>query len=556
MSENKYYDKSAEDILNELEHELRARDTRTQSEQPVYEMQTRAFPRLQPVAPLELGRDEYHLNEFLVFWDRDFLTNAYGAILGRWPDQGGVNHYLAQLRSGGLSRVEIAGRLRYSREGRKRGVAVKGLLRSFAVATVFRIPLLGPVLRLPFYLLPQSPRTRRLDRTVGGAFSNMDHLCGVIAHEGRYLRELHHDQAATISGIEALRAEVGSLQQEVAYLREAVQDKFEQVDVQISEQCSSMEELDVRVRKDGQALLDEARRSISDQQGAVEQFVEQFRVERQKTLDGIMRQFTDQQSALDEFASSCERRLGSAEQVATLLDRRLQARDFVTSDQFDADAFYRNFEEEFRGSRESVMQRMADYPAVFEPVRTVSQEKPIVDLGCGRGELVEVLRSSGFGVRGVDGNPHMVRTGTDRGLPVMQGDIFEYLENAEPESAAGISLIHVAEHFPFEELTHLLGLCFRVLDKGGILVLETPNPDNIVMGGAWFYTDFSHVHPLRSCAVSNLLSFLGFDVQKPTLRQPYQDVVGEVNSPSELEKKWFLTGLDYCLVAVKAGQDQ
>ncbi|MEB2529465.1 methyltransferase domain-containing protein [Burkholderia sp. BCCIQ04A] len=169
------------------------------------------------------------------------------------------------------------------------------------------------------------------------------------------------------------------------------------------------------------------------------------------------------------------------------------------------DSFYRAFEDQHRGSRELIKSRLAKYRPFIAPLATLYPGGKAFDLGCGLGEWLELMGESGFAAIGVDLDGDMLEACRERGLSVFQGDAIEYLAALDANSHALVSAFHVVEHVSFEQVRRIVSEALRVLKPGGLLILETPNPENIVVAGCNFYLDPSHVRPIPS----ELLSFVG-----------------------------------------------
>ncbi|MCB0025247.1 MAG: class I SAM-dependent methyltransferase, partial [Caldilinea sp.] len=100
----------------------------------------------------------------------------------------------------------------------------------------------------------------------------------------------------------------------------------------------------------------------------------------------------------------------------------------------------------------------------------------VVDLGCGLGGFVKLLRAQGIDAFGVDGDPMCVAEARSHDIPVVQDDVLGYLRAVEPESLDGVFSAHLVEHLPYEVVLELIELSFRALRPGGRLLLATPNP--------------------------------------------------------------------------------
>jgi SAM-dependent methyltransferase len=169
------------------------------------------------------------------------------------------------------------------------------------------------------------------------------------------------------------------------------------------------------------------------------------------------------------------------------------------------DDLYKAFEDRFRGSRELVKDRLNIYEPLLAQVPRQTQGPTLaIDLGCGRGEWLEILAEAGFDAIGVDTNERMAQEATDNGLKIELQDALAYMSSQADDSVAVISAFHMVEHIPTDYLIELLDECHRVLVDDGLLVLETPNPENISVGTHTFHLDPTHKSPLPP----NLLEFL------------------------------------------------
>jgi O-antigen chain-terminating methyltransferase len=172
--------------------------------------------------------------------------------------------------------------------------------------------------------------------------------------------------------------------------------------------------------------------------------------------------------------------------------------------------FYRAFEDKFRGSRELILSRLQVYLPFVNPLKQIYPVVPAVDLGCGRGEWLELLKEHGFEGQGVDLDAGMLRSCHERGLQAIQGDAIEFLRQLPSESQLIISGFHIAEHLPFEQLQTLVAEAFRVLRPAGLLILETPNPENFKVSSVGFYMDPSHRNPLPPELLAFVPAHYGF----------------------------------------------
>ena len=188
--------------------------------------------------------------------------------------------------------------------------------------------------------------------------------------------------------------------------------------------------------------------------------------------------------------------------------------------------FYRAFEDRYRGSRELIKGRLNVYLPFINPLKDIYKERPILDLGCGRGEWLELAQESGFEAHGVDLDEGMLAACRERGLSVKTQDAITALKQLHDHSLAIISGFHIAEHLHFDALQELVQEALRVLKPAGLLILETPNPENIVVGTSNFYLDPTHQRPLPPPLLSFLAEHTGFSRTKIIRLQESPDLVG------------------------------
>jgi SAM-dependent methyltransferase len=198
------------------------------------------------------------------------------------------------------------------------------------------------------------------------------------------------------------------------------------------------------------------------------------------------------------------------------------------------DGFYRAFEDKFRGSRELIKKRVEVYLPFVQPVAERYPLLPTLDLGCGRGEWLEVLRHAGIKAEGVDQDSGMLQACRDLGLLVQQEDLVKFLQQQPDQSRVCISLIHVVEHLPFDTLRVVVQEAKRVLVPEGILIMETPNPENFQVGSCNFYMDPTHRNPLPPLLLSFIPEYYGYKKTK-ILRLQENSEIAQRNKHSTID---------------------
>ena len=257
-------------------------------------------------------------------------------------------------------------------------------------------------------------------------------------------------------------------------------------------------------------------------------------------LQRLTTQVAEQRSAMDsgyqrllELLAEVSRLRGEDRAELTSVAARMQTRteampapprvsrreDATAVGQPDIDSFYSGFEERFRGSRERIREKMVEYLPVIKAVDR--GDAPVLDVGPGRCEWLDLLRSEAIRAYGVDTNARFVELGESLGLDVKLGDAIEHLRGLPDASLAGVTGFQVAEHLPTGLLFELVDNALRTLRPGGVLILETPNPLNLTIGAAEFWIDPTHLRPLHPQLLEYLLINRGFvDVEVRTTNAP------------------------------------
>lgn len=219
----------------------------------------------------------------------------------------------------------------------------------------------------------------------------------------------------------------------------------------------------------------------------------------------------------------------------------------------EIDGFYRAFEERFRGPRSLVKTRLRAYLPFVLPLMGLHEPVSAIDLGCGRGEWLELLREHGINARGVDLDRSMLQACHELDLPAVEGDAIDHLRGLGDGSQSIVSGFHIAEHLPFDSLKILVAEALRVLKPGGLLILETPNPENVVVGTKNFYMDPTHLQPIPPELLAFLIEHQGFSRCKVVRLHEAPDLL----SRPEISLMDVFNGVspDYAVVAQTAASD-
>lgn len=468
-----------------------------QQQQPPRNYSTLPDLRLQPA--LE-KREGYQLNDLLGFHDEEFVRTAYRVVLGREPDDAGLAEYLGKLRSGRYNKIDILTSLRFSPEGRKANVQIEGLNRSSAFRKIYRVPVVGyalqlavAIVRLPVLILNH----RRLESHTAAQLERVaTHINEAVA----YFSEAEHRQ------YELIRKQFGAFQQQLDDLKEAARSEIDSLSSAHDAQVDSMLERLQRSRMD--LAQRENRLSL--------------------LLDGTHQPLPAQLHP---------------DQIQTI----------ESEEDHLLDSLYWVLEEDLRGTPDEIKKEVRVYLPILEKAG-ISDD--ILDVGCGRGEWLEVLRETGFQAKGIDHNRIQIEHCKSLSLDVIEAEALTYLRGLEDGALNAVTALHFAEHLPLKGLVRFLDEAGRTLKPGGLLILETPNPENLLVGSCNFYLDPSHKNPIPIQTMKLLVEARGFRCQDIMKLRPVSSVQIEVKDQLTSHVNHFLYGpMNYAVVARKPGSD-
>ena len=221
------------------------------------------------------------------------------------------------------------------------------------------------------------------------------------------------------------------------------------------------------------------------------------------------------------------------------------------------DKFYKSFEDKFRGDKSEIKKRLLAYEPFLQILKQNNEKPAAVDLGCGRGEWLEILKQNGFAARGCDVSDEMIKECEKNALEAKNQGAIEFLSKLEDSSLALVSAFQLAEHLEFSELCELIKQARRVLKDGGILILETPNPENLRVATLTFYLDVTHVKPIPPMLLEYLCEFEGFsDTFMMRLNSNLSFSEDLENQNVTLRDVLSSVGLDYAVLGLKGGDEK
>jgi O-antigen chain-terminating methyltransferase len=217
------------------------------------------------------------------------------------------------------------------------------------------------------------------------------------------------------------------------------------------------------------------------------------------------------------------------------------------------DQTYVDFEHIYRGTEQDIKDRCAPYLLRLSESGLKSPEMPVLDIGCGRGEWLDLLRENGFIASGIDTNSSMIEVCRAKHLTVEHSDAITHLGKLRDSSIGVVTAIHVVEHLPFGKLMTFIDEVVRVLKPGGLAIFETPNPENLRVGACTFYMDPTHQKPLPSGLLQFLVESRGLCSVEVLPLHPYPDSfrLKENTTVAHILNALIFSEQDYAVIGLK-----
>ncbi|UOG92046.1 MAG: class I SAM-dependent methyltransferase [Candidatus Thiothrix sulfatifontis] len=470
-----------------------------------------------------LRMQQVHVYELLAGDDTDFVNKVYHYLLQREVDDSGKYNYLHRLKHK-ESRYLIIHELQHSAEGQAQRVQVVGL---------------GWIR----YFLKIHSRLQALNLGKLSFFHKIP--CKIFA-KFLYFYEQHYLFKTSAFLLNAFNT------QQLNHLLNSTKNSLEQ---ELENNRNITQLLNDKVTPYQQWLLDHNREiEALTQQVQQQASYQQWLLNHNHEIETLTQQAHQQASEHQQLREHITQQLGRTDRLQTeiiaqhqrislarqdalyqqyhlrhlLADIKGEIHSLTPSDaarHLDEymDAYYLAFEDANRGTLAEIRQKLAIYiPYVIE-FKQQSSTLPVLDLGCGRGEWLALLRDNAIAAYGVDMNGVMVTLGQESGLDVRHADGLTHLQQLPDASLSAVTSFHVIEHLPFATLFNILMEINRVLIPGGLLIFETPNPENVLVGSHTFYHDFTHRNPITPTALTFLLTYHNFQAIQTLRLHPYPE---------------------------------
>jgi len=353
----------------------------------------------------------------------------------------------------------------------------------------------------------------RLMNKLSGRFEKLETKVGSeIESVSQNIHELDNKVS---SEIESVSQNVHELDNKVSSEIESVLQNVHELDNKVSSEIQSVslnaQELDNKVSSEIQSVsqnIQELDNKVNSQIESVSLNVQEL---KSKTTTIVDEKVTN---VFETINADLENKAW----LANLLDDKIQDRlDFRPPADVDEVMNYFLFEEKYRGSTEDIKQRQSIFLEHFKNCQMV------LDIGCGRGEFLSLLKENGIGAKGIDLNEDMILYCQKNGLDVSQGNALTYLQSLKDKSLDGVFSGQVVEHLQPDELISLVKLCYDKMKFGTYFVAETVNPTCLSVFAGSFYMDLSHVKPVHPATIKFLMESVGFRDVEFKFFSPHSD---------------------------------
>lgn len=485
------------------------------------------------------AKESYDVTDFLGFNDRTFVRNAYRGVLKREPDDAGYVQFLHALRSGRLNKIDILAKLRFSPEGRAQNIPISGLGGRARLRQLYRVPVFGyalelavSVFRLPVLLANQ----RQLEAHAAAQDERLaEYISEVTAGIGQQLDQAAARFAERVNELRDAQRQVAQLNQEQLKALFREQRELTEDQNRLKQEISNFQN-HINGQFAAHKLADEIQ---LEKHQELQEFVADQLVQRlQRTRAELVLQerrlsmLLDQRGATAAAAADGQRGSQALDGTDPLLD-----------------LLYSSLEDQFRGSRADIKDALQVYPPILNAANI---RDGVLDVGCGRGEWLEVLKEEGISGSGIDLNRLAIEQCTRLALDAREAEAVNHLQTLPDGALNCITAFHFVEHLSLQTLARFLDESLRVLRTGGLFIIETPNPENFIVGSCNFYFDPTHRHPLPSLTMQCILESRGFGRLETVELHPM--IAERIKGDDELTRRfnqYFYGPMDYAIVARK-----
>ena len=328
-------------------------------------------------------------------------------------------------------------------------------------------------------------------------------------------------------------------------LLQAMRDALELFNSKFSENLNGIEEHDKKISEHDKRITEHDKR-ITEHDKRITEIHNEI-LDTKKTISYLKTNLVYQERSIHlllEEARKCLPESFGQDQLESLAKEESHLQD----------PYYVSFEDQFRGTREDIKERLKAYIPLIKVSNVGTSETPILDIGCGRGEWLEILKELNLEAMGLDINRVLIDRCRQNGLNAVEADAIAHLRKCSAGTIGAITGFHIIEHFEHAQLIKLIEEAVRVLKPGGIVIFETPNPKNIMVGACNFYADPTHIKPLFPDTMKFFFESMGFFQVEIRPMHPVGEEHWIKETDSEIASRFntmFYGPQDYALIGMK-----
>ena len=407
----------------------------------------------------------------LQFEDEEFVRECYKGILLREPDSDGLKKSLRALRMQEITKKDLIYSLANSEEGQRKGAYLSGQ-RAYKIECGFRyvvrIPIIGRCIRYIYKML-------RINKTVYQLSIWNANVENYVSNE-----------------FQQLTNSVSKLTDKVIDIEENEKLLLENIDFCINNINKRIESVEENLRNNNILIKKH------------DEFQSKYNLEDREILQRISIDLSNTKTTINKLRTTLVKNdIGYVSGINEL--NEYSGIEKESNNSYNAIDYF-DFENKFRGDREHVKYVQKVYLKYFEG------KNHVVDLGCGRGEFIELLKDSQIGAEGIDLYEPYVEYCKMRGLSVQHDDAIHFLK--KQKNVDGIFVGQVVEHLQIEQIIELCRVAYEKLEKDCYLIMETPNPTTLAIFTESFYKDPSHNKPVHPETLKYIVEKVGFSQVK------------------------------------------
>ncbi|WP_018248110.1 class I SAM-dependent methyltransferase [Orenia marismortui] len=368
--------------------------------------------------------------------------------------------------------------------------------------------------------------TKGIIPNINSNYNEINMLKGQINCLTQSIEEIRSRENKFRSEIDQTKIEINDLKEGINDLELEIVNSREKI-YEVEAEINNMEERVYERIENLTKKSNDRENTIKEIINEIEMKVNSSKEEVYERIENLTKKSNDRENTIKEIINEIEIKVNSSkeeiyERIENLakksndrentikeIEKNITNINNETQDKSEAIDFdYLEFENKFRGSEELIKNRMKKYFNYFR------EKSNVLDIGCGRGEFLELLQKGNVNSKGIDINKQMVEHCQNKGLDVVRSDAIEYLEQVEDGSLDGVFMGQVVEHLDLNYLLKVIELIDKKLTENGIFIAETPNPQSIYIYANAFYIDPTHVKPVHPATLKYLIERYSLEVME------------------------------------------